>query len=243
MRAFNIHSNSYCAHLKTCPAAAKKCMNKQKCVFDKSKSGPFCGVCYAGVKERVYPIKNGNENIGFISVSGYKSEECLSYVKKVAEDFDIPERELLKSYGTLVEKMPSEEELDALILPLSQMLELALIRGDVPVENEEIPFARRVVRYIKSNRNREINSEVLCREFACSRSRLSLEFNKYMGKSIREYVTELRIEDAKSLLKHTSLSSTEIAYSVGFSDSNYFSSVFKESTGLTPIAYRKINKI
>ena len=239
MRVFNIHSNSYCAYLKTCHGAVEKCLAKQKCVFEKSKGGAFTGVCYAGVKERVYPIKKGEETVGFISVSGYKAECFAERIKGVAKDFNLPEKELTRSYGALSQIFPDEGELDALLIPLCQMLELALIRGDEELKNTEIPFARQVVRYIKSNHNREITSEGLCREFSCSRSKLSLEFNKYMGKSIRDYINELRLEDAKALLKHTTLTSTEIAYSVGYTDSNYFSSLFKKSTGLSPIAYRK----
>ena len=239
MRAFNIHGNSYCAYLKTCHEATEKCQLKQERVFEKSKGGAYTGVCYAGVKERVYPIKTGDEPVGFISVSGYKAENWEERVKKTALSFNLPERELSRAYGALTTEFPEERELDALIYPLCQMLELALIRSEEEIKSTEIPFARRVVRYIKSNRNREITSATLCREFSCSRSKLSLEFNKFMGKSIRDYINELRIEDAKTLLKHTSLTSTEIAYSVGYTDSNYFSSLFKKSTGLTPLAYRK----
>ena len=68
---------------------------------------------------------------------------------------------------------------------------------------------------------------------------MSTEFNKYYGKSIRQCLTELRIEDAKTLLENTKLSVTEISYSVGFADSNYFSNIFKKSVGLSPLAYRK----
>lgn len=242
MRAFNIHSNSYCAHLKTCNRSAKKCMKKQIKVFEKSKAGAFVGVCHAGVLEKVYPIKSGDEPIGFVSVSGYKAEGFDSYLNKISDEFGFSKKELARSYSTLSEKMPDENDLDSLILPLCQMLELALIKTDGKMENEEINFARQVVRYIKSNHNRDITSEDLCREFACSRSKLSLEFNKYMGKGIRDYINDLRIEDAKALLEHTSLTSTEIAYSVGYTDSNYFSMVFKKSTGLTPVAYRRANK-
>jgi YesN/AraC family two-component response regulator len=39
--------------------------------------------------------------------------------------------------------------------------------------------------------------------------------------------------------KNTKLSVTEISYSVGFADSNYFSNIFKKSVGLSPLAYRK----
>ena len=59
------------------------------------------------------------------------------------------------------------------------------------------------------------------------------------GKGFREYLTELRLTDAASLLRYSELSVTEIAYSVGFCESNYFSNVFKKQYGISPKDYRK----
>ena len=56
---------------------------------------------------------------------------------------------------------------------------------------------------------------------------------------IREYITVLRIEDAKELLTRSNLTVSEIAYAVGFSDSNYFSSQFKQAVGVSPLCYKK----
>ena len=53
---FNIHDNSYCAYIKTYPDAWAHCIEKQEKVLNKCASGAFEGVCYAGVKEYVYPI-------------------------------------------------------------------------------------------------------------------------------------------------------------------------------------------
>ena len=61
------------------------------------------------------------------------------------------------------------------------------------------------------------------------------------GQSFREYLVSVRLKAAKSLLCHSRLSITEIAFSVGFSDSNYFSNVFKAKEGITPGKYRKLN--
>ena len=62
---------------------------------------------------------------------------------------------------------------------------------------------------------------------------------KEVGKSLPEYVTEKRIQEAKYLLRgHSSLSISKIATAVGFSEINYFARVFKAKTGITPSEYR-----
>ncbi|CAH1221737.1 HTH-type transcriptional activator RhaR [Paenibacillus auburnensis] len=64
-------------------------------------------------------------------------------------------------------------------------------------------------------------------------------FKKETGKTVNEYVTELRITKAKELLQNRRLKLYEVALAIGITDSNYFSSLFKKSTGLTPSQYRE----
>jgi len=59
------------------------------------------------------------------------------------------------------------------------------------------------------------------------------------GKSIGAWITEKTIAQAKFLLHNTTISIKEIAYRLGFAESNYFSHYFKKNTDLTPALYRK----
>ncbi|UQZ33414.1 hypothetical protein C2I18_07495 [Paenibacillus sp. PK3_47] len=64
-------------------------------------------------------------------------------------------------------------------------------------------------------------------------------FKKEIGKTVNEYVTEIRMAKAKELLQNRRLKLYEVAMAIGITDSNYFSSLFKKSTGLTPSQYRE----
>lgn len=66
----------------------------------------------------------------------------------------------------------------------------------------------------------------------------STVFSQHMGKTFVEYLTELRMEKARELLRCTSDSSSEIAYNVGYNDPHYFSSLFKRVNGCSPKGYR-----
>jgi len=55
---------------------------------------------------------------------------------------------------------------------------------------------------------------------------------------VHEYVEELRLKKAQSLLAETDLPLKEISYRLGFADSSTFSSTFKRSSGETPSGYR-----
>ena len=71
-----------------------------------------------------------------------------------------------------------------------------------------------------------------------SEGRFKTNFRLYTGLPPREYILRQKIKCAKRLLKEESLSITQISYQLGFSSSQYFSTVFKRFTTLSPIDYR-----
>jgi len=60
-----------------------------------------------------------------------------------------------------------------------------------------------------------------------------------MGISPGAYINQLRIQQAFSLLRHTSLSIAEIASRCGYTDADYFSRVIRRTTGYSPLQFRK----
>lgn len=235
---FNIHDNSYCAYIKSSVKAQSCCVQKQKRVIEKCSTGSFCGVCYAGVKEFIYPIDNNGVTVGFISVSGYKSDKALAYIDVISKKYHLPKENLISAYETLKDDVPDKTFIDTLIIPLCCMLELDYQRQTELQANTQ-SFCGAIVEYIKQNHTQNITSEDICRHFSCSRSTISHKFNRHMGMSIKSYINSLRIKDAKYLLKYSDLNITEIAFLVGFRDSNYFTGIFKKKVGMSPTAYRK----
>lgn len=64
-------------------------------------------------------------------------------------------------------------------------------------------------------------------------------FKKETGKTPHEYLLNIKIEKAKELLAYTGYSITEICFLCGFTEHSHFSKVFKKTTGITPLSYRK----
>ena len=71
-----------------------------------------------------------------------------------------------------------------------------------------------------------------------SPNHLSTVFAQETGKNFIEYLTRVRLEKAKQLLRDTAMKSADIAYETGFSDPHYFSYIFKKNAGLSPREYR-----
>lgn len=235
---FSFQDNSYCIYVKTCTDAYSNCCLEQNSDKLKCQNGPLQKTCYAGVKKYVYPIYSGNDVIGMVCVSGYQCKNPTHYLNFVSRKFDLDSEKLSAFYRTLKTKIPPKNEIDTLIHPLCEMLELSYIQSQEKAPTSR-SFAERVMYYLNTNHTKKISSKDVCERFCCSRSYMSREFNRYTGKTLREYLTELRIKDALVLLESSSLSVSEIAYSVGFDDSNYFSIIFKAKVGMSPREYRK----
>ena len=72
-----------------------------------------------------------------------------------------------------------------------------------------------------------------------SSNHFSALFSQNMGQTFIEYLTSLRMNKAKELLRCTGMRSSEIAGEVGYKDAHYFSYLFKKTQGMTPSDYRK----
>ena len=96
-----------------------------------------------------------------------------------------------------------------------------------------------ISQYISSHYSEPLPLETLCRQFCISKSHLSRKFKEYAGIGLNEYITYVRITNAERLLKESTLSLTQVSEQCGFADSNYFSTVFKKITGISPYKYSK----
>ncbi|MBU5351161.1 response regulator [Paenibacillus barcinonensis] len=86
--------------------------------------------------------------------------------------------------------------------------------------------------------NDQVSLKTISAHVRISSSHLSKIFSQETGQTITEYLTQVRINKAKELLKTTSNKTFEVAYKVGYNDPHYFSNIFKKTTGCTPKEFR-----
>ena len=239
LHRFNTHDNSYCTCIKNVTGGHERCVLHQKKVFEKiiTVQKSFGGVCYAGVFEYVYPIIDNHKIIGFISVSGYSCEKGKMRIPRLGREYGYLNGGLEKAYSSLRSEIPEKKQIDTLLIPLCNMLELAYMKREAILDDKH-PLDETVI-YIKNYYDTDLKSKDICERFNYSRSYLTHEFKSLTGKSFKEYLIDVRLEKAKRLLRYSKLSVTEIAFSVGFKDASYFSNVFKIKGGESPLSYRK----
>ncbi len=100
-------------------------------------------------------------------------------------------------------------------------------------------LSRKINAYIDNNFMEDINNDSLASHFNISKEHMMRTYKKETGDTINNYIVAKRIKEAKDLLLLSDLSMTEIAFRVGFKNSQYFSNSFKKNTGFSPKDYRK----
>ena len=93
--------------------------------------------------------------------------------------------------------------------------------------------------YIQEHFAENLTVNVLAEHYGMSPKYFSSMFKKEMSRSAVNYITELRINQARELLYHSELSVVDISKKVGYEDSQYFFRVFKKYLGMTPLQYRE----
>lgn len=101
-------------------------------------------------------------------------------------------------------------------------------------------LAVNVIYYLQSSYKQKITVEQLAEEFHTNRTSLLNVFKKYTGQSVNQYLIQLRLTMASTLLRDTELPVEEICERTGFNDISYFSKVFKKKLNHTPSEYRRL---
>jgi signal transduction histidine kinase/DNA-binding response OmpR family regulator/ABC-type sugar transport system substrate-binding protein len=117
-------------------------------------------------------------------------------------------------------------------------IEAALSRSR-QLGSEAQQIARQAMAFIHAHYAESVSRADIAFKVGVSERHLARCFRKEMDMTANTYLNRYRVRQAKLLLKAGNRSITEIALEVGFSNSGYFSRVFRQETGVTPSAYQR----
>ena len=251
---WNSHFLPYCLCVKRDERARIECRERQVKMFSTIGEKPFFGTCWAGVGEYIFPIPNlYGSGRGFISVSGYKGDpaKAKAQMLKISQKYDIPHAELQHIYNGLSEEYPPIEELAVLIKPLAYMLALLLnylhdMTTQFPTLSSTASSSSgqlftSICKMLNNDCSTHYSVDDIARMFNCSASHISHIFMKYANCSYHTYISSIRMNVAKLLLASTHMNVQEISDYLGYTNSNYFSTVFKRVVGMSPREYRNMH--
>ncbi|NAS30426.1 helix-turn-helix domain-containing protein [Flavobacteriaceae bacterium R38] len=152
-------------------------------------------------------------------------------------------------YLYLNNRMSLNQQLDQLFMIISELIiqeqvsiddnfkKLKIVRHNTRRELYKSVIEART--YFNDNFRDKISLDTVSRDMGISKYYLHRLFKEINGKTPLEYLTDIRLENAKNKLQNSKASIFEIAITSGFDNTAYFSNVFKKHFGLSPTQFRK----
>lgn len=145
--------------------------------------------------------------------------------------------EVLKEYRDKCNQTSKVQSLFDNLRGLQRMLMEEVIKNRM---NESVRPIRTAKQYVRQHFAEPLTLEDVCNAIGFSISYFSVLFKKETGEGFMKYLTRIRIEEAKTLLRETNLSVAQICEDVGYNDRKHFTQTFNKVVGLNPIDYRKL---
>jgi len=165
--------------------------------------------------------------------------DILLSSSKIIEEFGGNAREILSEYfdtGSILQDNTGVERIRTLLISL---LESVIDFRDSATGSKYSDIIVKAQEFIKKNySDKDISLHTVAKEVSISPNHFSTIFSRETGETFISYITGVRIEQAKILLKTTQLRTSDVGYEVGYNDTQYFSYVFKKQTGMTPKEFR-----
>jgi AraC-like DNA-binding protein/mannose-6-phosphate isomerase-like protein (cupin superfamily) len=127
----------------------------------------------------------------------------------------------------------------SLALLLINVLRSATGCTAIPAPSAHSRAVLKALDYVRNHLRDPATVEAMQKASGLSRSEFFRKFKTETGAGPNQYLLWQRIEAAKGLLKNTGLSITEVAHQLGFNSSQYFATVFRRHTGLSPNTFRR----
>ncbi|MDE6919679.1 MAG: helix-turn-helix domain-containing protein [Lachnospiraceae bacterium] len=105
--------------------------------------------------------------------------------------------------------------------------------------NRTATVTEKIRQYIDSHYQEEIRRDALAEMVYLNTDYMARIFKKEVGISISAYILQKRVEEARNLLVHSDLPINTVSIYVGYSNFSYFTKMFKDNTGYSPLEYRR----
>lgn len=199
-------------------------------VGDAEEAGPFLDT---------YFEKIGVGNYSSLMFRQYLMVDMFLGVSKFLEGLDSDSQELMDKFGDTEEIKVRIHSTEQMIQYMKDLFTEAMKLRDSLSQDKYSRLLEEAQKYVKQNySSNEISLNMVASHVGISPSYFSTIFRKETGSTFTEYLTEIRMEKARELLRCTSKKTAEIAYDIGYKDAHYFSYIFKKTQGITPKEYR-----
>lgn len=231
-----------CAAMNASEAGRAMCARCRHAMLSKASVHSSCILCDAGLNEVAIPMSISGIKAGYFIFGGTipinPSQKTIQKARHLLKKNGIKIKDLdLKKWLSQTPVLPAET-LGAYTRIVQLAAKQIALRITDQLVNPEVAMPGSVIKacgYIRTHALvDDINLATVARHCCVSEGHLSRLFHHTTGLTFREYLTQVRIECAKSLLMNSGKNVTEIAYESGFQSLSQFHRVFKKVYGASP---------
>jgi two-component system, response regulator YesN len=204
--------------------------------FEKRLTNAIENTDFPAFKENLLTLLGGTKSQSVLSFS-FAANQVLFLLGSLAKKYGGETADIQSTIWNCQQSIWKLNTQEKVIQHLVQLAELIIERvRQARFSNKNLIESIR--QYMDQHYASEITLTSLSKLFHINSAYLSETFKSHVGQNFSDYLVTLRMEKAKKLLKDQQLKIIDVANLVGFSNSGYFSTVFKKHCGLTPIEYR-----
>ena len=233
---------NFCEIIRNDKHACGKCIecDKQACLQAAKMHDTYIYQCHAGLKEAIMPIYLGNILIGYLlfgHVFSYPDYETgWNTIYECCKDYQINLNALKKACW----KQPiiTEDYILSAANLLHAIANYLCIDRMATLKYENLPVL--IDNYIQEHLTEDINVKNICEHFHIGKTQLYEIAKESYGIGIAELIRNQRLEKAMHMLETAPNAKIgDVAFECGFRDYNYFITVFKKHTGMSPKQFSK----
>jgi AraC-like DNA-binding protein/ligand-binding sensor protein len=240
------NENPFCALLAQRSPTCAACLQAQHEVAKLATQTARTIECDYGLYETAVPVRVGEHVLGFVRTGQVfgrapTSKEFSRILARLSRGGAMPDVAKLRAayFATRTIPLSQYHSFVGLLKFLAQ--HLAILSNQIVLRQTlvERPKIVRAKEFIEAHYGEEITLRQVAGAVHTSPFHFCKQFKESTGINFSRYVSNLRVEKAKTLLLNPHYRVSEIAYAVGFSSLTHFNRRFEEITGYCPTAYRR----
>ncbi|WP_407309510.1 PocR ligand-binding domain-containing protein [Desulfosporosinus sp. SB140] len=180
-----------------------------------------------------------SENPEDIDLVKSRVSELVVIISRAAVEAGAMLNTILQQNAQFYQDLQAITSQDELCSWSKAMLDTFMNQVDDHKHQKNLQAVQKAAEYIRKNFRKKITIDDIAQEVYLSPCYVSRIFKQGLGCTIMEYLTQIRVEEAKTLLKNPKYNVMQVAEESGFEDPGYFTRVFKKLEGITPSRYKQ----
>ena len=238
------NENPFCRMLAERPATLSVCLQSHAEIVRHTGTSPRTETCPFGLTETAVPVRLGKRTIGFLRIGQVLRRSAIESDKSRAKSrlaqCGVPFNGALRKAWEATPIIPKDKYAAIVRLLSFFAAQLSSLANQLVLERQNVEprLVQKARDYIEQHKAEQLSLGAVAKAAGASVFHFCKVFRKSTGIKFTDYVTRVRLEDARTQLLNPNRRVSEVAYDVGFQSLTQFNRTFKRVFGQSPTEFR-----